>query len=61
MHAPPSPWMKRDTSSTTMSFANPNTTLVTAMIASPSSIVGRVPARAASQPAGSEPSTEPAG
>ena len=44
-----------------MSPANANTTLAKVISASPSSTVGRTPARAASQPPGSPPANVPTG
>ena len=59
--APPMPWTKRATSSTTMSSAKAKATLDTTSRPSPSSTVGRTPTRAAIQPPGSAPTNVPAG
>ena len=59
--APATPCTKRAVSSTTRLSPNANTTLVTAISARPTSVVGRTPARAASQPPGSAPRNVPAG
>ena len=61
MQAPPTPWMKRAASSSTMWFANANTRLVTPSSPSPSSSVGLTPQRAASQPLGTAAAKVPAG
>ena len=45
--APPMPWMKRAVSSTAIVSPNANATLAADMIASPITVVGRTPARAA--------------
>ena len=59
--APPTPCAKRAMSSRSTLWAKPNTRLVTASNASPRSTVGLTPTRAASQPAGSDPTSVPAG
>ena len=59
--APPSPWTKRATSSTTMLFAKANASEDAISVVRPSTTVGRTPMRAVSQPPGSAPRNVPAG
>ncbi len=61
VHAPPTPWMKRAVSSTPIDSPWPNATLVAAISASPVMAVALAPTRPASQPAGSDASSVPAG
>ncbi len=61
MQAPPTPWIKRAVSSTTMLPANANARLDKPSIESPSSSVGFTPQRVASHPDGSAPRNVPAG
>jgi hypothetical protein len=59
--APPTPWTKRATSSTTMLLANANTTLASTISARPAKTVGRTPTRAAMKPPGRPPTKVPIG
>ncbi len=59
--APPTPWTKRATSSTTMLCAKANASEETTSVVSPSRTVGRTPIRDASQPPGSAARNVPAG
>ena len=59
--APPTPWTKRATSSSTMLPANATAMLERTISASPASTVGRTPTRAAIQPPGRPPTNVPTG
>ena len=61
VHAPPTPWTKRAASSTPILSAWPKATLVAAISDSPVTAVALAPMRPASQPAGSEATSVPAG
>ena len=61
MQAPPTPWMKRAASSSTMWFANAKPRLARPSMERPRRSVGLTPQRMASQPDGSAPTNVPAG
>ena len=61
VQAPPSPWTKRAASSTPAVCVQPKTSVAALMSPSPSSATRRSPIRATSTPAGSDPTSVPAG